>query len=84
MVWYWFYKFVVEDRDIGTEDYRSFKHDSNIKYPVASLCFADPIEERKVEEKYPNLKKTNYMDYLEDIFLMKCLQKLTTRALPLI
>ena len=65
MVWYWFYKFIIEDRNIGTVDYRSFKNDLNVKYPVASLCFDEPIVDRKVAENYPNLNKTNYMEYLE-------------------
>ena len=42
MVGYWFYKFEVEDRDIGTVDYTSFKDDPKIIYPAASLCFAYP------------------------------------------
>ena len=65
MVGYWFYKFIVEDRDIGTVDYRSFKNDSNVKYPVASLCFAEPFVDGKVAEHYPDLNTTNYMAYLE-------------------
>ena len=69
MVWYWFYKFIIEDRNIGTVDYITFKNDLNIKYPVASLCFAEPILARKVAENYPDLNKTSYMEYLEgDIF----------------
>ena len=65
MVGYWFYKYDVDDRDIGTVDYRSFQNDSSVKYPVASLCFDEPIVDRKVAENYPNLNKTNYMEYLE-------------------
>ena len=64
MVVYWIYKFVVEDRDIGTVDYISFKNDLNVKYPVASLCFSEPIIDRKVAEHYPNLDTTNYAKYL--------------------
>ena len=65
MVWYWFYKFIVEDRDIGTVDYRSFKNDSSVKYPVASLCFAEPFVDGKVAENYPDLNTTMYMEYLK-------------------
>ena len=50
MVGYWFYKFNVEDRDIGTVDYTSFKDSSRISYPVASLCFEslDPFSREKI------------------------------------
>ena len=65
MVVYWIYKFVVEDRDIGTVDYLSFNEDSNVKHPVASLCFVDPIVDRKVAEHHPNLDTKNYTEYLK-------------------
>ena len=48
MVGYWFYKFDVEDRDIGIVDYIAFEDDSTIPYPVASLCFDTPFSEENL------------------------------------
>ena len=65
MIGYWFYKFDVEDRDIGTVEYTAFKDQSEIKYPVATLCFTAPFSRRKVVETDPNLNITNYSNYIE-------------------
>ena len=65
MVLYWFYKFEVEDRDIGIVHYESFKDGSNIPYPVASLCFEQPFSRRKVSLIDPGINVTNYLMYLE-------------------
>ena len=50
MVGYWLYKFGVDDRDIGTVDYKFFKDFPEIKYPVASLCFENPFMSEKMAE----------------------------------
>ena len=65
MVAYWFYKFDVEDRDIGVVDYISFEADSRIRYPVASLCFELPFSREKISRISPDLNITNYLGYLE-------------------
>ena len=67
MVGYWFYKFNVEDRDIGTVDYTSFKDSSRISYPVASLCFEslDPFSREKIEQLDPSLDVRDYISYLK-------------------
>ena len=69
MVGYWFYKFDVEDRDIGVVDYIAFEDDSRIPYPVASLCFEDPFYEDKLSEIDPAINITHYLEYLKgDVF----------------
>ena len=55
MIAYWFYKFDVEDRDIGTVEYASFDEGPCIKYPVVSLCFYAPFSKTKIAEIYPDL-----------------------------
>ena len=42
MVGFWFFKYAVEDREIGLVDYPLLK-DTKIKFPVASICFEDPF-----------------------------------------
>ena len=44
MVGYWFYKFEVEDRDIGVVDYVWLRDATEVKYPAASICFRDPVQ----------------------------------------
>ena len=63
MVGYWFYKFDVEDRDIGTVDYMSFKDASGIKYPVASLCFEEPFSRGKISNSDIDVNITQYLEY---------------------
>ena len=43
MVGYWFYKFEIEDRDIGVVDYLRLEDAKEIKFPVVSLCFENPF-----------------------------------------
>ena len=64
MVGYWFYKFKVDDRDIGLVDYTSFKDAPSIKHPVASLCFDQPFMQGKMEEIYPGTNITSYLKFL--------------------
>ena len=49
MVAYWFYKYAVQDRDIGVVDYMSFQEASDIEYPVVSLCFYFPFIKQKFQ-----------------------------------
>ena len=63
MVGYWFYKFGVDDRDIGTVDYKFFKDFPEIKYPVASLCFESPFMPKKMAEL--DLDVASYESFLK-------------------
>ena len=69
MVAYWFYKFDVEDRDIGVVDYKAFEDDARIPYPVASLCFTEPFAEENLALIDPDVNITHYLGYLKgDVF----------------
>ena len=50
MVGYWFYKFDVEDRDIGVVDFIPLKDIPESDIPVPNLCFLNPfLPERLLE-----------------------------------
>ena len=65
MIGYWFYKFGVEDRDIGVVDYVSIVDDLDIKIPEISLCFDDPFIERKLKEINSEFDAASYLEYLK-------------------
>ena len=52
MVGYWYYKYKIEDRDIGVIDAIPLEEAEEIKFPAVSLCFEDPFLEK-------NFKKVN-------------------------
>ena len=43
MVGYWFYKYEIEDRDIGVVEYTTLEDSEEIKFPAVSLCFEEPF-----------------------------------------
>ena len=65
MVGYWFYKFKVEDRDIGVVDYVPLKDAKEIKFPLVSWCLKDPFIEEKLKAKNSSITSTAYRQYLE-------------------
>ena len=65
MIGYWFYKFEVEDRDIGVVDYVAIEEAVDIKPPVASLCFIDPFIRSKLEKNFPGIDSSSYLDFLK-------------------
>ena len=75
MVGYWFYKFDVEDQDIGIVDYKAFKDESQIKFPVASLCFWDPFIRKQLAEMNSNLDLARYLEYLQGEYFEKQFEK---------
>ena len=40
---YWFYKFEIEDRDIGVVDFLSLNEAHDVKIPVLAICFSNFI-----------------------------------------
>ena len=65
MVGYWIYKYEIEDRDIGVVDYVSIQEmESDVKLPVASLCFKDPFLEHKFNEMSLEINSSMYQKYL--------------------
>ena len=65
MVGYWFYKFEVEDRDIGVVDYVPLKGTTEIKFPVVSLCLKYPFIDEKLKAKNSSITSMAYSHYLE-------------------
>ena len=65
MVGYWFYKYDVEDRDIGVVDYAPLKLAEDIKFPAVSICLYDPFLFKKLREINESITKKSYRQYLE-------------------
>lgn len=65
MVGYWFYKYEVEDRDIGVVDYVALEDANDIEYPAVSMCFEYPFHEKRLKALNPNITKSLYLSYLE-------------------
>ena len=64
MVGFWFFKYAVEDREIGLVDYPLLK-DTNIKFPVTSICFEDPFIDKKLKEINVTISREKYLSYLK-------------------
>ena len=64
MVGYWFYKYEVEDRDIGVVDYVPLMK-SDFELPVPSLCFESPVVMDTLHDIDPEINTTTYMKYLK-------------------
>ena len=63
MVGYWFYKFDVEDRDIGVVDYVPVEDISDAEIPVPTLCFQNPFLPERLSEI------SEYIEYMKgDVF----------------
>ena len=64
MVGYWFYKYEVEDRDIGVVDSIPLEETEEVKFPAVSLCFQDPFVEKNLREINPNITGHMFRQYL--------------------
>ena len=51
MVSYWFYKFGIEDRDIGVVDYISFEEANDIPRPNLAICHRDPRDAQALSDR---------------------------------
>ena len=61
----WFYKYAVEDRDIGVVSYELLKEAKDIKFPAVSLCFKDPYINKKLQDINISLTQETYLRYLK-------------------
>ena len=43
MIGFWFYKYGIEDRDIGVVDYAKLKDETDIAFPAISVCLNNPF-----------------------------------------
>lgn len=66
MIGYWFYKYEIEDRDVGVVDYRSFDESTNdFRFPILSLCIQDPFLKQKSKNNVSNPFHNEYAEYLK-------------------
>ena len=63
MVGYWFYKYDIDDRDIGVVDYTPIIEMEKSNFPVVSLCLKDPFLHKKLAAI--NITISTYRNYLE-------------------
>ena len=64
MVSYWFYKFGIEDRDIGVVDYIPFDEDKDITVPNLAICFQNPFLKSLIDVD-KNITTQSYYEYLK-------------------
>ena len=76
MIGYWAYKYEIDDRDIGVVDYISLQASSNIKFPVLTICFINPIVEHKLNYVSNNsINVSRYIQYLKGEIWSKELER---------
>ena len=64
MVGYWFYKYKVEDRDIGVVDYVSLADAKEFQFSVVSLCFKHPFIDERLRKINSSITRRAYQKYL--------------------
>ena len=64
MMGYWFYKYKVEDRDIGVVDYALMEDAEPIKFPDVSLCIDNPFHVKNLKASNSNISVEMYSQYL--------------------
>jgi hypothetical protein len=64
MVGFWFYKYEVEDRDVGVVDYELLEK-VDVELPTFSLCFQKPVLMDALHGIDPEVNTTTYLKYLE-------------------
>ena len=64
MVGFWFYKYEVEDRDIGVVDYELLEK-TDVELPALSLCFENPLLMDNLNDIDPEVNSTTYLKYLK-------------------
>ena len=65
MVGYWFYKYEIEDRDIGVVDYVSMSEAHNFELPIATLCIKNPFLANLSSDGNSKADFEKYLEYLQ-------------------
>ena len=65
MIGFWFYKFIIEDRDIGIVDYISIEDDDDFDLPMPYMCFETPVLINKMNSIDPSTNNSEYLRYLK-------------------
>ena len=76
MIGYWFYKFGIEDRDIGVVDFVPLDEGTDIDLPFVTLCFIGPFVDERFKNLVPNISENSYLQYLKGDFYDQTLQTL--------
>ena len=64
MMGYWFYKYEVEDRDIGVVDYAKLEDAEDIKFPDVSICIGYPFHRKNLKAINSSIFSWDYQEYL--------------------
>ena len=68
MIGYWFYKYEIEDKDVGVVDYAQLSDEVDVDFPAISLCLEDPFNwtllDKKLKELSLNMSVELYWQYL--------------------
>ena len=83
MIVYWYYKYAVEDRDIGVVDYVSFQEATEIEYPIVSLCFYNPFLLHKIKYINPYIDETKYLQFLKGNIMGKVFEEIDYQNISL-
>ena len=65
MIGFWFYKYIIEDRDIGIVDYISIEDDDDFDLPMPYMCFETPVLINKMNSIDPSAYNSEYLRYLK-------------------
>lgn len=68
MIGYWFYKFEIEDRNVGVVDYELMEN-TDVEYPALSVCIENPFIQKELAKTTINssfsLNKASYLQFLK-------------------
>ena len=64
VIFYWIYLFSLNE-DLTVIDYKRYYHDDSNKYPMLSLCFKNPFNNARLEEKSTKINASSYLEFLE-------------------
>ena len=81
MIGYWFYKFEIEDRDIGVVDFVPLDEGTDINLPFVTLCFIDPFIDERLKNLTSNINEESYLQYLKGDLYDRRLQTLEYSSL---
>ena len=69
-IFYWIYLFSLNE-DLTLLDYKSYYYDKSSAYPILSLCFQNPFNKTKLEQRNTNTNGESYLDFLDGKYYSK-------------
>lgn len=61
---YWIYLFSLNE-DLTVLDYKTYYYDESSAYPILSLCFKNPFNKTKLEQRSKRIDAESYLEFLE-------------------